>query len=268
MDPIIVAIIIIVFVAIIIIGIVLFVVVNKRKHKPIPADILADVAKINALRVVHKPFKLSKIIGSEKIGSSENGDDYVNKLYDKYIDFISEQVVGKTLTLETMNIHQKELEDENYNNVLNYVIRTEYNSETDPDPLERLVPIIKKMGLYVSKSPSSDDTDEYDYDFYGYDSAQIHIPVLSIIYTDVGIDNMIIDNNSNIYIDITLELSDDGVEYAITPSDDHRQKIIHDYFDFPIYIENQTDLLEAIKMFNNIWFKHKNDHIKYQIKKV
>jgi hypothetical protein len=216
MDPIIVAIIIIVFVAIIIISIVLFVVVNKQthklKHKPIPSIILENVAKINDVQVIPGPLDRSEFSKSEKKGGGVLGDIYVNKLYDEFVDFCVAQMRVDLNDKRAETVHKKELirgdnyakkykddayyTNKYYNNVLNYLIRTEYSEDT-PDPLVRLVDPIEKSGIYVSGSPLDDDVDRYNYDFNGY--SEITPPCLYIIYTKLYERGYSIEDNSNIY---------------------------------------------------------------------
>jgi hypothetical protein len=280
MDPIIVAIIIIVFVAIIIIGIVLFVVVNKRKHKHIPSIILENVAKINALRFIRKSRKLSKPI---KKGSGEydnintdignSSDEYVKELYDLYSDFYDEQMRVDLNDKRAETVHKRELikgeeydndydEDDDdkydnihYNNVLNYLIITEYNTD-NPDPLERLVPMIKKLGIHVASSPSYDYIDDEDFTGYGDYAPQ---PYLNIIYADLDEKQNYKHDKKNLYIGIKLVVYEGCVIYSIDFNENRKKYYIQEQIrcalkkETPIYVKNQTRVLEILKDFKFIF---------------
>jgi hypothetical protein len=256
---------------------VLFVVVNKqkqtqkRKHKPIPADILADLAKINDVQVIPGQFKRSESSELEKKGSGELGDIYVNKLYDEFVDFCVAQMRIDLNDKRAETVHKKELirgdnyaakynddayyTNKHYNNVLNYLIVTTYTTD-DPDPLERLVPMIENLGIHVSDSPSLDYID--DESFQGYDVTH---PTLSIIYADFDDNKKYEHDNKNIYIDITLVICSYGVVYSIDFSDDDEKYYIQEQIryerndQFPIYVENQTNVLLVLKTFKTVYDK-------------
>lgn len=274
MDPIIIAIIIIVFVAIIIIGIVLFVVANKRKqtqkYKQIPADILTNIARIKEVQVFPKPFdpKSSKLA---KKGSGENGDEYVNELYDIFTEFCKEQMLIDLNDKNADIMHKEELIKGNYNNVLDYLIRTEYSNiadystgETNPDPLERLTPMVEALGLHISKTPSYDDTDDYNYEWFGYGDDDITPPEFSIIYADLeehkttnSTYKTVIHDDKNLHVDIILDAREDGVYYRIDFADDNKKHYMQDelrkIIKFPIYLENQTNVIEVLQKIKDIW---------------
>ena len=256
MNPIDIAIIVIVFVAIIIIGITLFIVYkNKPKHNSKIAQ------QFNALRVNPKPFRPNQNKKTNISGGDENdkSDEYVTDLYNKYKKFYDKQMKIDLNDETTDKKHKYELMKQNYNNVLNYVIRTKYTNEGDDfDPLERLAIKIKELGLFILNSPSYDDVDDYNYEFFGYDVRKL--PEVHVLYADLEDDKQSpIDDNKNLNVEIILEVQEDArVLYKIDFSNNdeeqyYMQKTIKSFAVLPIYVANQSNVLKVLTLFNDIW---------------